>query len=373
MFDIDTDPEYTDVKSLVEMSRSEQAAWLGCRWKPWHGHFWRDQAVPADNTLQLGRDPAQDPHGTGPPRPGNALCISITSSGPQIAATFEWARISHFPAPVVNDGIDGPVPATPTLRRRIWRRNITTPRSALGRPATTAPDSGPAQRTPARRKARQLARTCAVNARLRLPQRGLPAPARRARCRVGRHREVTALCAHRGGDPPLLPDGVDTPALRRHLLIKTLLYTGVRVAELVAIRLTTSTSTPADPHHPRQGRQGPDVPFPASSRKPSPCTWPPPAPTAHVPVRVVMEKAVLHPRGPRHARPLRPQSRPGAQHPTPPAPPLPVHLAQTQGIDDALIQPYSGHASRTSLEIYSRLALPDAQASYDGVIGQFPV
>lgn len=28
---------------------------------------------------------------------------------------------------------------------------------------------------------------------------------------------------------------------------------------------------------------------------------------------------------------------------------------------------------RTSLEIYSRLALPDAQASYDGVIGQFPV
>ncbi|MCO6004131.1 site-specific integrase [Actinoallomurus purpureus] len=26
---------------------------------------------------------------------------------------------------------------------------------------------------------------------------------------------------------------------------------------------------------------------------------------------------------------------------------------KTQGIDDALIQPYSGHASRTSLEIYS--------------------
>ncbi len=46
---------------------------------------------------------------------------------------------------------------------------------------------------------------------------------------------------------------------------------------------------------------------------------------------------------------------------------------KTRGLDDALIQPYSGHASRTSLEIYSRLALPDAQASYDGVIGQFPV
>jgi len=46
---------------------------------------------------------------------------------------------------------------------------------------------------------------------------------------------------------------------------------------------------------------------------------------------------------------------------------------KTQGIDDALIQPYSGHATRTSLEIYSRLALADAQHTYDGVIDQFPV
>jgi len=46
---------------------------------------------------------------------------------------------------------------------------------------------------------------------------------------------------------------------------------------------------------------------------------------------------------------------------------------KTQGIDDALIQPYSGHASRTSLEIYSRVALADAQESYDKVIDRFPV
>src|SRR5437588_3497820 len=32
---------------------------------------------------------------------------------------------------------------------------------------------------------------------------------------------------------------------------------------------------------------------------------------------------------------------------------------KTQGIDDALIQPYSGHESRQSLEIYSRIALAD--------------
>ena len=46
---------------------------------------------------------------------------------------------------------------------------------------------------------------------------------------------------------------------------------------------------------------------------------------------------------------------------------------KTQGIDDALIQPYSGHASRQSLEIYSRLSLADAQASYDEAITRFPV
>ena len=46
---------------------------------------------------------------------------------------------------------------------------------------------------------------------------------------------------------------------------------------------------------------------------------------------------------------------------------------KTQGIDDALIQPYSGHASRTSLEIYSRLALSDAQQRYNDAMDRFPV
>jgi len=44
-----------------------------------------------------------------------------------------------------------------------------------------------------------------------------------------------------------------------------------------------------------------------------------------------------------------------------------------QGIDDALIQPYSGHASRKSLEVYSRLALGEAQQEYERVIPRFPV
>jgi integrase/recombinase XerD len=44
-----------------------------------------------------------------------------------------------------------------------------------------------------------------------------------------------------------------------------------------------------------------------------------------------------------------------------------------QGIDDALIQPYSGHASRKSLEIYSWLSIGEAQEEYNSVITHFPV
>lgn len=44
-----------------------------------------------------------------------------------------------------------------------------------------------------------------------------------------------------------------------------------------------------------------------------------------------------------------------------------------QGIDDALIQPYSGHESRQSLEIYSKLSITDAQSAYERVINKFPI
>ncbi|HET9648817.1 MAG TPA: hypothetical protein VFP34_11355 [Microlunatus sp.] len=68
--------------------------------------------------------------------------------------------------------------------------------------------------------------------------------------------------------------------------------------------------------------------------------------------------------------------------PTPPGSPTPsaptnsallFTWLKTQGIDDALIQPYSGHESRQSLEIYSRLALADAQQRYNEAITRFPV
>lgn len=44
-----------------------------------------------------------------------------------------------------------------------------------------------------------------------------------------------------------------------------------------------------------------------------------------------------------------------------------------QGIDDSLIQPYSGHESRQTLEVYSKLSLADAQEKYNEVIAKFPI
>lgn len=44
-----------------------------------------------------------------------------------------------------------------------------------------------------------------------------------------------------------------------------------------------------------------------------------------------------------------------------------------QGIDDALLQLYSGHSSRRSLEVYSQLSIDEAQKEYDEVMGTFPI
>ena len=85
-------------------------------------------------------------------------------------------------------------------------------------------------------------------------------------------------------------------------------------------------------------------------------------------------KALFHPRGPRLARPSRHRGGATPQH----APPHRLRhflftWLKSQGIDDALIQPYSGHTSRQSLEIYSKLALTDAQHTYNDAIRHFPV
>jgi len=46
---------------------------------------------------------------------------------------------------------------------------------------------------------------------------------------------------------------------------------------------------------------------------------------------------------------------------------------KTKGVDDALIQPYSGHESRKSLEVYSKLSLSECQDEYENQIKNFPI
>lgn len=159
------------------------------------------------------------------------------------------------------------------------------------------------------------------------------------------------------------------------VLIKTLLYTGVRVAELVAIRLP-EVDLDACRIRITNGKGGKDrtVPFPRSFAETL---------ALHVADRRktggehLFESSWKKPYSTRGVRAMlaRYAAAAGLPHNMPP------HRLRhflftwlkTQGIDDALIQPYSGHATRTSLEIYSRVALTDAQAAYDQTITRFPV
>jgi integrase/recombinase XerD len=159
------------------------------------------------------------------------------------------------------------------------------------------------------------------------------------------------------------------------VMIKTLLYTGVRVAELVAICLA---DVDLDDCRIRvnlgKGAKDRVVPFPPTFRE-----------TLALHIEHMRARGATHlfesswkkPYSTRGVRALlaRYAHLAGLEHNMPP------HRLRhflftwlkTQGIDDALIQPYSGHASRKSLEVYSRLALADAQDSYEHTITHFPV
>ncbi|MGH3197728.1 MAG: tyrosine-type recombinase/integrase [Streptosporangiaceae bacterium] len=159
------------------------------------------------------------------------------------------------------------------------------------------------------------------------------------------------------------------------VLIKTLLYTGVRVAELVRIRLS-DVDLDACRIRIIQGKGGKDryVPFPAAFKETLALHI---AALAGKNAVFLFESSWKKPYSTRGVRAMlaRYSAKAGLNHNMPP------HRLRhflftwlkTQGIDDALIQPYSGHESRTSLEIYSKISLRAAQDSYDGVIDRFPV
>ena len=159
------------------------------------------------------------------------------------------------------------------------------------------------------------------------------------------------------------------------VLIKTLLFTGVRVSELVRIRVDDVDLDACRMRiTQRKGAKDRTVPFRGSFKETL---------SLHMDAQwakgatFLFESSWKKPYSTRGVRALlaRYASLAGLEHNMPP------HRLRhflftwlkTQGIDDALIQPYSGLASRTSLEIYSRVALADAQESYDKVIDRFPV
>jgi integrase/recombinase XerD len=232
------------------------------------------------------------------------------------------------------------------------------------------------RRTPAKRKARQLATTLR---RERPDYAYLKELFRQLRAELG------IVVPRTSKRLPYVPSEDEirryyetvwkTRKLADLVLIKTLLYTGVRVSELVAIRLDDVDFDRCQIRvNEGKGRKDRVVPFPSAFKE-----------TLALHADALRQKGAAHlfesswkkPYSDRGVRRLLERYAATASLAHPISPHRLRHFLLTwlkkQGIDDALIQPYSGHASRKSLEIYSQLAIGEAQLAYDGVIPRFPV
>ncbi len=143
------------------------------------------------------------------------------------------------------------------------------------------------------------------------------------------------------------------------VLIKTFLYTGVRVSELIAIR---QEDVDLDRCQIRinqgKGRKDRVVPFPVSFREVLALQI---ERMQQQQAAYLFESSRRKPYTDRGIRKIiaRYAEAAGLEHKV--SPHKLRHFLLTwlkkQGIDDALIQPYSGHATRKSLEVYSLLAI----------------
>jgi integrase/recombinase XerD len=159
------------------------------------------------------------------------------------------------------------------------------------------------------------------------------------------------------------------------IIIKTLLYTGIRVSEL--IRLTIE-DIDFDRCQMRivagKGKKDRIVPFPKSFRE----TLAMHVSNANKNKQIsLFESSWKKPYSDRGIRKMleKYSEIAGMSHTV--SPHKLRHFLFTwlksQGVDDALIQPYSGHETRASLEVYSKLSLSSAQEAYDEKIKNFPV
>ncbi len=163
--------------------------------------------------------------------------------------------------------------------------------------------------------------------------------------------------------------------MKHIVIIKTLLYTGVRVSELVNIKISD-----IDLDHCQikvvqgKGKKDRIVPFPNAFKE-----------TLAVHIENIKKndakylfesswKKAYSDRGIRKIL-MKYTKAAGIAHSI--SPHTLRHFLFTwmkkKGVDDALIQPYSGHDSRQSLEMYSKLSLGDCQPEYEKKIKDFPI
>jgi integrase/recombinase XerD len=163
--------------------------------------------------------------------------------------------------------------------------------------------------------------------------------------------------------------------MKHVVMIKTLLYTGVRVTELIHIKLSDIDFERCQMRiNEGKGKKDRIVPYPTAFRE-----------TLAIHVdnsrknkqTYLFESSWKKPYTDRGIRKILAQytQKSGIEHSI--SPHKLRHFLFTwmkkQGVDDALLQPYSGHESRQSLEMYSKLSLNDAQPVYDSKIKDFPV
>jgi integrase/recombinase XerD len=159
------------------------------------------------------------------------------------------------------------------------------------------------------------------------------------------------------------------------VMIKTLLYTGIRVSELIRVKISDIDLERCQIRI-NKGKGGKDriVPFPISFRE-----------ILSMYITQIQEKKAVYffesswkkAYSDRGIRKILMKYTQAAGIESSVSPHKLRHFLLTwlkkQGIDDALIQPYSGHESRQSLEIYSRLSIKEAQQEYNENIGKFPI
>jgi integrase/recombinase XerD len=159
------------------------------------------------------------------------------------------------------------------------------------------------------------------------------------------------------------------------LMIKTLMYTGIRVSELIRLKIQ---DVDFDRCQLRivagKGKKDRIVPFPKSFRE----TLAFHVSNANKNKQLnLFESSWKKPYSDRGVRKILEKYSKAAGIQQTISPHKLRHFLFTwlkkQNVDDALIQPYSGHETRQSLEIYSKLSISKAQEEYDDKIKNFPV